>query len=299
MQKKIVLVLITILITLIIIWIDSRRNNNNISIVFCNVGQGDGIYIDLPNNIDVVIDGGPDNKILECLGKYMPFWDRNIEIVILSHPQADHLNGLIEVVKRYKVNYFAASPVGNSTEGYTKLVNAIEKTGTTIQNIYTDDVIKIGSVNLNVLWPSRKFIADNTNATGNSNILGATTSDPDLNDFSVVLELEYGNFEAVFTGDADEDIQDEILNANKDIKSVEVFKIPHHGSRFGLLDEYIDKFEPVFAVISVGKNQWGHPTKELLSRLDSRSIPVLRTDINGNIVVKSNGQQYWIESDNK
>ncbi|MDP3982642.1 MAG: MBL fold metallo-hydrolase [bacterium] len=300
MNKKIFSLVIPVLILILylILYLSQFSSpNNEARIIFCDVGQGDGIYLDLPNNVDVVIDGGPNNKILECLGKYMPFWDREIEIVVLTHPQADHLNGLIEVMRRYQVKHFVTSPIGNATKGYQELTKVIQEGDTTIQNIYTGDEIKISNITLRTLWPSREYVEDNSSATISANILGATTTNADLNDFSVILQLEYGAFDAVFTGDADENIQDEILAANTKLKPVEIFKIPHHGSRYGLLDEFIDRFEPGFAVISVGKNQWGHPTPELLSRLSLRSIPILRTDNDGDIVVITNGQQYWIESD--
>jgi len=298
MPKKTVYLIITVLM-LITIFSQFLTPNNNVRIIFCDVGQGDGIYIDLPKDVDIVIDGGPNNKILECLGRYMPVWDRKIEIVVLTHPQADHLNGLIEVVKRYEVEHFITSPIGNTTKGYTKLVEAIQEQQIAIKNVYTGDRIKLGEITLQTLWPSRAYVANSSNAEISENILGVSTTNADLNDFSVVLQFTYGEFDAVFSADADENIQDEILAANTKLQPVEIFKIPHHGSSSGLLDEFIDQFEPIFAIISVGKNQWGHPTTELLSRLSSRSIPVLRTDINGDIVIVTNGQQYWIESDKK
>lgn len=293
--------------------------DGKLRLVFCDVGQGDGIYIDLPDGRDVLIDGGPNRKILQCLGKNMPFWDRKLELVVLTHPQADHLNGLIEAVKRYQISYFVSTPIGNETKGYRELIGEIKKQGIEVGNVYAGDNIKFkvntklpitnyelsGEVAFRVLWPSREFVAKNTqikqistDLTDRQAVLGMSTERDDLNDFTIVMELRFGEFEALLTGDAGEEIQDDIL-AVAEVKDVEVFKIPHHGSKYGILDEFVTKAVPRFAVVSVGKNPWGHPSKEILGRLENWDIEVYRTDKNGNVKFTTDGKQIWVESDRK
>jgi competence protein ComEC len=306
--------------------------DGKLRLVFCDVGQGDGIYIGAPGGEDILIDGGPNRKILECLGRNMPFWDKRVEIVVLTHPQADHLNGLIDVLERYKVGYFVTSPIGNETKGYRKLKELIEEKGVSVRNVYTGDKIKLKTqsskfktkpelpitnyqlpreTEFRVLWPSRKFIAENISAGEkitysdkhvqtflSNSVLGVSTAHKDLNDFSVVLELKFGEFEALLGGDADEGIQGNILAANSwDIGPVEVFKVPHHGSKYGILKEYLDEVEPIFAVVSVGKNRWGHPDKSILEKLEVRGLRIWRTDKNGDVKFTTDGKQIWVESD--
>ena len=123
-------------------------------------------------------------------------------------------------------------------------------------------------------------------------ILGIST-DENLNDFSYYMHLKYGEFDALFTGDGDSRIQPVIMATNN-LPDVEILKFPHHGSKTGILAEFLDKIKPEAAVISSGKNPWGHPTKEALDLLQSRNISILRTDQKGNIEVVSDGEGWKI-----
>ena len=121
-------------------------------------------------------------------------------------------------------------------------------------------------------------------------VLGAQTSN-NRNDFSLVFHLKYGQFDALLTGDADERVQDEIMAVSA-IPEVEVFKVPHHGSKTGMIDEYLEAANPDLAVACVGKNQWGHPTEEILERLSNRAIEILRTDQDGEVEIVTDGKGY-------
>lgn len=260
--------------------------DGKLHVVFCNVGQGDAAYIRTPNNQDMLIDGGPDNKVLSCLGKYMPFYDRAIDLVLLTHPQKDHLQGLISVVERYTVKHFVIGVVGNETEGYRKLVEAIQKKKVPTRNLYLGDTFSLGSVKFSVLWPERSWVSDKS-------VLGLST-DTGLNSFSYFLHLSYGSFDALFTGDGDSRIQPEIMR-QANLPDIEVLKFPHHGSKTGILPEFLDKIHPELAVISVGKNSYGHPSKEAIELLSNRAIRIKRTDEDGNVEVISDGSTWKIE----
>src|SRR3989338_1488116 len=134
--------------------------DGKLHIYYCDVGQGDGIYIRLPNQADVLIDGGPDGKILACLGKYMPFYDRTIDLVLLTHPQKDHLQGLIDVLKRYTVLHFSSSPIGNATESYHELTRVIRAQKIPVSYLKAGDVINFDKVSFAVLWPELHWLAD-------------------------------------------------------------------------------------------------------------------------------------------
>lgn len=265
--------------------------------MFCDVGQGDAAYIRFPDGRDMVVDGGPNNKILGCLGSHMPFWDRAIDVVLMTHPQKDHMQGLIEVVRRYDVGHFIRSDVAATSQGYAELLQTIASRDVDVRLAIQGQQISVGEATLGILWPSDGQIA----LGASSNVLGATTQG-DLNDYSIVFHLQYGTFDAVFTGDADTRIESKyrgtpLTGRDPVSDSVEVLKVPHHGSRTGMSEAYLDWLRPQLAVISVGKNNsYGHPTAEILQMLEDRSIQTLRTDEEGDIEVVSDGVGWSVTS---
>src|SRR3989339_524013 len=173
----------------------SQLPDGKLHIVFCDVGQGDAAYIKFPNGKDMLIDGGPGGKtpkVLGCLGKYMPFFDRTIDIVLLTHPQEDHLGGLTEVVKRYTVANFLHSDVGNSTQGFETLMSTVKEKHISERIVGTGEKITVGTTLISVVWPAPSFLAEKKS----SNVLGISN----VNDASVVLKLSYGSFDALFPG---------------------------------------------------------------------------------------------------
>ena len=274
-------------------WPDDRLH-----LVFCDVGQGDAILISRRFN-QVLIDGGPDESVLACLSENMPFWDKTIEIVALTHPQADHLTGLISVLERYQVEYFITGPEGNESAGYSKLVQLIQSNqALRARNVYQGDEIKLGGVALEALWPEKDWaLAQLTTdyqslATNHQFVLGASTT-RNLNDFSLIFHLKFGDFDALLSGDADSKIQDEIIR-EASIPQVEVLKIPHHGSKYSMTDEFLKAVKPDLAIMSVGKNRFGHPAQELLDQLKTSGIKFLRTDQKGSIKIVSDSQKWGI-----
>ncbi|MBI5452548.1 hypothetical protein HY945_03730 [Candidatus Gottesmanbacteria bacterium] len=287
--------------------------DGKLHIVFCNVGQGDAAYIRAPNNQDMLIDGGPDDKVLTCLGKNMAFYDRTIDIVLLTHPQKDHLQGLLSVIQRYNVKYFVIGVEGNETEGYKKLITLLKERKIPIKNLYTGDQFAFGKVKFSVLWPEKNWVASHTKEQvaiktprmvappkagtppmvkeSEGVVLGLST-DTELNDFSYFLDLKYGSFSVLFPGDGDIHIQRDVMKTNS-LSRVDVLKFPHHGSKTGILSEFLDVIKPKLAIISVGKNSYGHPTNEAMELLSRRAIELKRTDREGDIEIVSDGQNYW------
>jgi len=271
--------------------------DGKLHIVFCDVGQGDAAYIRTPSSHDILIDGGPNDKVLTCLGNHMPFYDRTIDIIVLTHPQKDHLQGLISVIQRYNVKYFVIGPEGNETEGYKLLLENIKKENIPVKNLYQGDEFSLGNVKFSVLWPERNYVASqlspqliDSSYLSQGNILGlATATDP--NNFSYYLHLQYGTFDTLFTGDGDIKIQPEIIRT-ANLPDVEVLKFPHHGSKTGISSEFLELIKPEFSVISVGKNSYGHPTNEAIKQLNDRAIEIKRTDLEGDIEVVSNGNTW-------
>lgn len=264
----------------------------------CDVGQGDAIYVRFPDGKDMVIDGGPNDAIIGCLGKYMPFWDRHIDVVAMTHPQKDHMQGLIAVLKRYKVAYFLRSDVRNSSQGFIDLLDVIRDKRVAVRYITRGEQIRIGKVVISLLWPSDQQVSKGANvqdvySKGGSQVLGQTTGD--LNDYSLVFWLRFGAFDALFTGDADTHVEDNYVGTTLADRTVELLKVPHHGSRTGMNDAFVQWLRPRVAVISVGKNMYGHPSREAISLLQSVGSQIHRTDNEGDIEVVSDGNTWKIE----
>lgn len=270
----------------------STLPDEKLHLIACDVGQGDAILAVYKNN-QILIDGGPDKKVLDCLGKYMPFWDKKIEVVVLTHPQDDHYRGLIEVFRGYQVETFIGNAVDNDTQGYKVLKGLIVSSGVRVVNPTNETAIRLGMLYLDIVSPSKDFLASETSEI-DPNVLGAFTTKRDLNDFSVVAILSLGEFDALLTGDMGPGKIPDIL-AEGEIRDVEYLKVPHHGSKNGLTQELLDAANPELAVISVGKNnRYGHPSPEVINMLRDRDIKILRTDEMGNIEVVTDGKGFWL-----
>lgn len=261
-------------------------SDGKLHIIFCDVGQGDGIFIRTPKGMDILVDGGPDDSILSCLSKHMPFWDRTIELMFLTHPHLDHFLGLISVLERYNVLLFGTEELSNSTISFRQLLEEVQREKLQPKFIYAGDrfTTKDG-VRILVLGPSPEFIKA-TSATGD-----ISSSDEFA---SLILLVSYKNFDIVLTGDSQ---ASGLSSAIKDynLPSVEVLQVPHHGSKTGVSSEIINSIDPRLAVVSVGrKNKYGHPRKEILEMLKNKNIKTLRTDQNGEIGIVSDGERWGL-----
>ncbi|MDP1721607.1 MAG: MBL fold metallo-hydrolase [Candidatus Gottesmanbacteria bacterium] len=300
--------------------------DGKLHIVFCNVGQGDAAYIRFPDGRDMLVDGGPDNKVLDCLGRHMPFWDRHINLVLLTHPQKDHMQGLITVLDRYSTDAFVRSDITNTTDGYKELLSVVKRRNVKQKFVTTGETVAVGSTTLSVLWPSsdqiakmnpvsqRPPLADVQGVALSNSVLGASTSSINLNDGSIVFALRYGAFDALFTGDADIRVESLWRQFKLADSTLEVLKYPHHGSKTAMTGEFLGTLFPSnqrrdcssassaillsshlpcpLAVISVGKNSYGHPSEAALAALAKDAVQIKRTDKEGDIEVVSDGKTW-------
>ncbi|MBI4973049.1 MBL fold metallo-hydrolase [Candidatus Roizmanbacteria bacterium] len=241
------------------------------TVVFCDVGQGDGAYVRIHNKIDLIIDAGPANgSMMQCLGKYMPFYDRTLEYVFLSHPQIDHYGGLLEILKRYKVTSFYTIPLSGSGKNITQLKQLVNNQRVRTSIPSAGDIFTILDAQISVLSPSQQRL---------------NTPTADENDLSVVMDVTFPHERFIFTGDAPIRILNS-LNLLK-ITGETILKVPHHGSAKSASLKFFTLAHPVSAVISVGKkNSYGHPTKKMLDLLKALKINIRRTDEEGDIIFK-------------
>lgn len=272
-----------LLILIFFYWL--KFNDGKLHVVMCDVGQGEGVFIKTPSNTQILIDGGPDGEILDCLDSNMPFWDRSLDAIVLTHPHADHLTGLIQIVDRYSLNAFFTEEVSAENDSYKLLKLRLAEKNLSAKYLIDGDMISEKSgVRLTTLWPRLETIdkADQN------------YSNLDLNGLCLVQILEYRQFRMLLTGDAGANVLDHITF---EIRDIDVLKVPHHGSKTGMSDSFLDIVQPELALISVGKdNPYGHPSKFSLDLLKNNKIKTFRTDQDGEVEIISDGLRYYVLS---
>lgn len=284
-MKKYVYILSLALVLLFTIFIFQyfRFSDGKLHIIVCDVGQGDSILIRTPNGSDFLIDGGPDDKVLDCLASNMPFWDRTIEAVIMTHPDADHSTGLISVVERYHVISFNTQSVPGKTQTFRTIMGDLASKNLTARYLYQGDSFsETSQLVFHTLWPTRKAVSNIESDYSNKNL--------SLNVVCVTQLLEYKKFKGLFPCDEPSEVGDIVAPlAGK----IDLLKVPHHGSKYGMDESYLAILKPNLAVISVGaKNRYGHPAPFSLGLLKKAGVKTLRTDLNGQIEIISDGNSF-------
>lgn len=270
-MKNIIYFLILIAVS---VYLASFSIDDSLKIVACDVGQGDAILIQ-KNTTQILVDGGPNSKVLNCLGKYMPFWDRRIEMVINTHPEADHYTGLIDVLKNYKVDHFGTNGSTSSNQGYKVLESLVGGNSIPTTTLTTGTAIKADLIYLDILNP------DKVNQYTKSNNNG------------VVILLKYNQFEAILTADTENEVSEKLSRLEK-IKDLNYIKVNHHGSRNGMTENLLKQVSPEVAVISNGtRNIYSHPHEEIIEMLQKYQVKILRTDEVGDVVVTTDGERLW------
>ena len=254
--------------------------NNSLEVMFFDIGQGDAIFIETPHGHQILIDGGSDSKILEKLAKEIPFWDKTIDLIVLTHPEKDHMAGLLKVLERYRVEQILWTGIIRNTADYNKWQESIEKEEAEITIAKASQRIKTGRVFLNILYPFESLEGEEFKNS---------------NDTSIISQLIFGNNSFLFTGDAGKSVEKKILSRYKeDVINSDVLKVGHHGSKTSTSEEFLEGVSPEIAVISCGKNNpYNHPHQEVLKNLEQFDIKILRTDKNGDIKVISDGNKLY------
>lgn len=291
MSKRQFIFFLIVLICLLPLAIAISWPNNHAFLIACNVGQGDAILI-TQGNTQILIDGGPNNQVLDCLSHNMPFYDKTIELVVNTHPEKDHLTGLLAVLDRYQVKLLLANRAAADSEVFKAVFQKVKDKNIAVFSPQKGDVIKVANMELDTLWPEKNWLASKgitsdiwhdtpmanaTIAQTNTNVLGESTITEGLNEFSLVFHFKKANFDAIFTGDIDQTIEKQII-ADQKFQNIEMLKIAHHGSKYSSSEEFLKAIKPQTAIVSVGKNSYGHPTQEIIDRLNQLGIKLLRTD---------------------
>ena len=263
-----ILLFIGIVVLLVIVFVDFF--NKNLRVSFYDIGQGDAVFIETPENYQILIDGGPSPNILRKLGRDMIFWDKTIDLIIATHPDSDHISGLIDVLKRYKVKNVLISPIiSKDTDVFKVFYQAIWNEGA---RLYLAEAGQsFSDINFKVLYPF-KFTEYKP--------LG------DFNDMSIVNLLEYKGQKILFTGDATKAVEDRLLEKYPEI-DIDILRVGHHGSKTSSSFNFLKSISPDLAIIQVGKdNYYKHPHISVIERFQNFGIPIWRTDLDGDLKLR-------------
>jgi len=237
-------------------------------IVF-DVGQGDAIFVRTPGHYDILIDGGPDNEVVYKLGEYLPFYDREIDLMVLTHPHADHVVGLIEVLNRYKVKKIFTTGVLYYSPDYLVWLDKIKEKNIPVEIIDSQRTLVLpDQTRLEILFPDHSLEGKEID---------------NVNNASIVAKLTYKETEILLTGDYED--EESLVEKGLDL-SADILKSGHHGSDTGNDLEFLKAVDPETVVISCGEgNKFGHPHQATLDNLEGLGINVFRTDLQGDFVL--------------
>ncbi|MEI8270496.1 MAG: ComEC/Rec2 family competence protein [bacterium] len=274
--KLLIIVFILLVVSVSLIYFDWQNSNKQFTFAMLDVGQGDALFIESPTGTQVLVDGGPPNKILGSLKKVMSPFDRSIDAVIITNPDEDHIGGLQDILKFYRVGKVFESGTWSDSKTYQNLEKEIENKK--IPDILAKNGMRLdlgGGVVIDVLFPDRDVV------------------DWPTNDGSVVARLSYGNMSFMLTGDASIMTEKLILENNQwSILKSDILKVSHHGSKNSTSEEFLKSIVPKFALISDGKNnKYGHPNQEVLNLLEKFKVKIFRTDEIGTIIIKCDNME--------
>jgi len=294
-SKKIIIpIFLLVVISLgLIIFLYFYNPKQELKVNFLDVGQGDSILIQTPYDQNILIDGGDmDSKILRQLPIFMPFWDKEIDLMIVTHPHDDHVGGLVKVVQRYKVKKILYTGVAHNSPAYLAWLEAVREKNIKVVIIDRPQVIALGeNLELKILYPFESLL---------------NVEVENLNNSSIVSKLTYGKTFFMFSGDAETEVEEILLSKDPPLllgegdggEGVGIFKAGHHGSITSNSEEFLQAVNPRYTVIQVGEdNDFGHPSLRILKRFERAGAEIYRNDLDGWVQVISDGNNIEVNKE--
>ncbi|MCX0384155.1 MBL fold metallo-hydrolase [Clostridium perfringens] len=278
-KKKIISSIIGIIVVLLAGYLgidltqDSKvPKDSKLMISYMDVGQGDAAYIKVNGN-DILIDAGPRSNSKELLEQLKAKNIDDFELVIATHPHEDHIGGMVDVFKEYEVKAFYSPKITHTTKTYENLVKAVKDEGLKTKELKGGMVIDLGEgAKFEVFTPQKSEYEE-------------------LNDYSPIMKLSFGDTSYLFTGDAEKLAEEEALAKYKTSLDSDVIKFGHHGSSSSSSNAFIEAVSPKYGIISCAKdNKYGHPHRETLDIIKKYNIKTFRTDTDGEIILTSDGK---------
>lgn len=261
--------------TVFIFYLDYQNRNRVLTFAMLDVGQGDALFVESPAGAQILLDGGPPRKVLGELRRLMPLFDRRIDAIIITNPDADHIGGFADVLAHYKVGMLVEPGTYNDSNTYKNLKSEIEEKNILEHLARRGMRLNLGGgAVLDILFPDRDVSTWTTN------------------DGSLVAKLTYGETTIMLTGDSTMETEKIILADNApESLDVDILKVGHHGSKTSTGDAFVETLSPEYALISDGKdNKYGHPHQEVLDVIQNAGAKIFRTDLLGTIIMKSDGE---------
>ncbi len=276
----------TLGVLVLVVWLAVLQlPDGRLHVAFLDVGQGDAILITTPTGQQVLVDGGPNpGALTAALGKEMPFWDHSLDLVVMSHADSDHVTGLAEVLRRYRVAAWLDNGLPDTNAAYQACLETLQQMGAPRHTAQMGERFVLDQgLELEVLNPPPP---------------GGAGTASDSNDNSVVLRVSWGQVSMLLTGDVSARAEQVLLESGKTL-SAGVLKVAHHGSASSSSGEFLAAVHPRYAVVSVGAdNRLGLPSQETLERLTQLSgVDVLRTDEHGTIEFVTDGRKLWVDTE--
>lgn len=239
---------------------------------YIDVGQGDSILIQIPNGKNILIDAGENDQGNKVVSYLKSQGVKRLDVTIWTHPHSDHIGGADVVTNAFDIGQVVMPKETSTTQTYRSLINAISQKGLKITEAKAGLKLDLGpEVNAQLLAPN-------------------STHYEEVNDYSAVLRLTYGQNTFLFEGDAQAESEKEMIAKGFDLKA-DVLKVGHHGSNTSTSSAFLAKIQPKYAVISVGEgNSYGHPKASTLTKLQKAAVSVYRTDESGTVVAESDGK---------
>lgn len=273
-------VLVICLVVAVLIWLPVSAGEPEcfcLQVSFLDVGQGDAIFIETPDGVQMLVDGGADNGVLRELGSVLPLFDRTIDVVVATHPDLDHIGGLPDVLERYEVGTLISTTNQSDTPAANALAAAIVSEGASKLYGEAGQIITLGDyVYAEVLSPR----GDETNWESNN--------------ASIIMRLVFGDTAVMLSGDASREIENVLVERYGGQLRSDVLKLGHHGSKTSTSEDWLDAIKPQYAVVSAAlDNRYGHPHQDVMSRVFARNIQASHTSTDGTITFFSDGQSVW------
>jgi len=294
--KKRILVLSGLLVSTLLIWVMPYVSSGDfnlsalgieafgqptevLTVTFLDVGQGDASLIETPDGVQMLIDGGPDGTVLRRLAHELPLFDRTLDIILGTHPDKDHIGGLVDVLKRYQVGQIITTENTGETMVASSYQKGLVQEGALVTMARAGQVYQLGaSTTLTILAPKNDPVMLESNTA------------------SIVAKLSYGEIDFILTGDAPSSIEEYIVSIYGDALRTEVLKLGHHGSKTSSSEIFLDKVVPKFAVVSAGKdNSYGHPHKKVIDAVSARGIEIISTADSGSVTFITDGVDLWLK----
>lgn len=254
-------------------------SNEYLQVHFLDVGQGDAIFIETPDGVQVLIDGGPDGTVVRQLSAVMPLLDRTIDLVIGTHPDKDHIGGLIDVLERYQVDHILVTGNQGITAVAKRFQDSVVAEGAVVHAAQAGQWYRLGEEVLLLVY----------SPAGRADVMESNAS-------SIVAQVVFGEISFLLTGDATIAIEDYLASTFGTRLDSDVLKLGHHGSRTSSSELFLDTVTPQYTVVQAGSdNSYGHPHPEVVERVTTRSIPMLHTGEVGRVTIVSDGQTVWLQ----